>query len=140
MRVRGIDINGDWNYGRSLSNYKVDQRAIEQNIKTRIQSFLGDCFFATNDGIDWWNLLGSKNQVALNLTISSTILKTQGVTGIVKLSTSLDASRKLTLSYEVKTIFSDGGGLENITSTNKFLLDENGNILITEDGQPIISA
>lgn len=110
MRVRALDLNGDWTFGKGANDYKVDQNgkpdALAQNISTRLKSFLGDCFFNTGAGIDWFNLLGSKNEVALNLAISSVILNTQNVTGIDQLSATVDDNRRLTIQYKVQTVYS----------------------------------
>jgi hypothetical protein len=55
-------------------------------------------FFDLGAGIDWFNLLGAKDQVALNLSISAVILNTLNVTGILQLSASLSANRIFTVS------------------------------------------
>jgi len=73
----------------------------------RLSSFLGDCFFDLGAGIDWFNFLGGKDQLALNLAISSVILNTKDVTGILQLSAELDRdTRKFTVKYRVQTTFS----------------------------------
>lgn len=105
MIVRALDSNGDWTFGKSLNDYLSGNKAIKQNIKTRILSFLGDCFFEMTAGIDWFNLLGSKNVLGLNLSINSVILNTQGVTGILQLNTTL-INRVFNVSYKVQTIYS----------------------------------
>jgi hypothetical protein len=130
MKVRAIDADGDWTYGKGFNDYKTNNAAIAQNIATRLRCFLGDCFFALNEGVDWWTLIGSKNQIALNLAISAVILKTDLVTGILQLSTNLDANRKLTLSYEVATVFSQGQSLDTIIAENTYLMDNTGNITV----------
>jgi hypothetical protein len=105
MIVRSIDGNNDWLFGKGKNDYKKDRSAIAQNIKTRLQSFLGDCFFALSDGIDWFNLLGSKNVLELRLAISSVILNTQGVTEIVSVNViENNSSRTLSVQYEVNTV------------------------------------
>lgn len=106
MKVRALDSTGDFEFGKGFNNYKQDQDAIAQILQTRLQSFLGDCFFNSQAGIDWFNLLGSKNQLALNLAISSTILNTQNVTGIKQLFVELNADRVFTVSYKVQTVYS----------------------------------
>ena len=103
--VRAL-IAGDWTFGSGKNNYIVGNAAVAQNIKTRLQSFLGDCFFDTTAGLDWFNLVGSKSQIALQLAISSTILNTIDVTGILALSVSLNAQRILSVSYQVQTTYS----------------------------------
>jgi hypothetical protein len=135
MRIREIDADNDWQWGKGINNYKMNNYAIEQLIKTRLQSFLGDCFFATSDGIDWYNLLGSKNQVALNLAISATILKTAGVIGLVQLLVDVSSGRKITISYEVNTIYTGQGSAQTLISTAGYILTEAGDVLTTEDGE-----
>lgn len=105
MIVRAVTADNDWCYGKGKNDYKKDRSAVAQNIKTRLQSFLGDCPFATNAGIDWWNILGTKNIVGAKLAISSIILNTTDVTGILELSFNLDNNRAFTISYRVQTIY-----------------------------------
>jgi len=62
MIFRNIDENGDWDFGKGIQDFTSGNKAIGLNIKTRIQSWVGDCFFDMNAGIDWLNRLGSKNQ------------------------------------------------------------------------------
>lgn len=107
MLVRAIDTNGDWLFGKSSNDYLSNNAAINQNIKTRLLSFLGDCFFDITAGIDWFNLLSDgKNQNALSLNISSTILNTSGVIGLIQLSISLNINRSFFVSYQIQTIYS----------------------------------
>lgn len=104
MRVRAIDIDHDWLYGKGQNDYRVGTQAIVQNIDTRLYSFLGDCFFDTTAGIDWFNLLGAKDQTALNLAIAAVILNTAEVTSLVLLSINLDhVTRNLSVQYTVNT-------------------------------------
>lgn len=105
-RVRALDINHDWLFGKGQNDYLTGNKAIGQNINTRLNSFLGDCFFDLAAGVDWWNQLGAKDQTALNLSISAVILNTEGVTGILQLSASLDVVRNFTVRYQVQTIYS----------------------------------
>lgn len=140
MIVRAIDNVGDWLYGKGKNDYKTGREAVAQCIQTRLYSFLGDCFFATNEGIDWFNLLGSKQRLALELAVSSTILNTENVTAILELTSSLDERRNLTLNYRVRV---DIGNPEVITgevtvSPTDFLVTEDGNKITTEDDDPII--
>lgn len=106
MRVRSLDSSGDWNYGRGINDYKTGNLAVAQNIQTRVSSFLKDCFFALGDGIDWWNLLGAKNQLALEFSVRAQILNTKEVTGILQLEAELDADRDFAMRYNVQTAYS----------------------------------
>lgn len=109
MIVRALSEGGDWTFGKGIEDYKSGIDAVAQNIQTRLSSFLGDCFFAVNDGIDWFNLLGSKNQVGLNLAVSGTILSTASVTGVLQLSLTLNAARRITVQYNAQTTFGATG-------------------------------
>lgn len=107
MRVRALDSNGDWTYGKGQNDYLTKNRAVGQKIRTRLMSFLGDCFFDLGAGLDWFTFLGSKDQLALNLAVSSTILNTTDVTGIRQLSINLNrVTRQLTIQYQVQTTYS----------------------------------
>jgi len=106
MIVREIDSDGDWTFGSGRNNYKKDNAAVGQSLATRLRSFLGDCFFDLQAGIDWFTLLGSKNLAGVTLSQKMTILNTQSVTEIVELSSVIDENRRLTTSYQVSTAFS----------------------------------
>lgn len=107
MRVRALDANGDWTFGRGTNDYLVDLKAIEQNISTRLKSFLGDCFFDINAGIDWFGFLGGKDQLGLNLAVRAVILNTDGVTALTQFSVELNHTTRLfTMTYGVTTVFS----------------------------------
>lgn len=106
MIIRNLDQNGDWSFGQGLSNYIAANPAIGLNIKTRLLSWVGDCFFDTLAGVDWTNRLSLKNQKRiLDAELRRIILQSYGVTGIVSFSSSL-TDRSFTASYEVNTIFS----------------------------------
>jgi hypothetical protein len=105
MIVRSVDVNGDWNFGKGKNDYVRDNDAVAQMIKTRLLSFLGDCFFATTEGIDWFNLLGAKNQIALELAVSAVILNSPNITGIKKLSLVIDGNRQVTIKYNAQSTF-----------------------------------
>ncbi len=106
MRVRALNQNHDWQFGKGANDYLRDNAAIAQNINTRLNSFLGNCFFDLTAGIDWFNLLGSKDRTALNLSISTVILNTTEVTGMLQLSTGLNVARQFTVNYRVQTVYS----------------------------------
>jgi hypothetical protein len=104
--VRALTLTGDWTYGAGLNNYLSNQSALAQQIGCRLISFLGDCFFDLGAGIDWFNLLGGKNTVALELAIRTTILNTPNVTGLVNVSLNLvDVSRTFSVSYTITSSF-----------------------------------
>lgn len=106
MTFRNLDTNGDWVFGSGKSDYVAEVQEISINLKTRILSFLGDCFFAINEGLDWWNLLDYRYQDKLELSVQEVIKNTPGVTAINSIDILLGANRKLTINYDIQTVFS----------------------------------
>jgi hypothetical protein len=107
MSTRAIDVNGDWVFGTGANAYVTGKAEVAQNIQTRLLSFLGDCFFDTTAGIDWFNLLGGKNQVTLQLAVAAVILNTANVTGGLQLSVTYnEQTRNLGIVYQVQTTYS----------------------------------
>ncbi len=135
MIVRSLDQDHDWTFGKGKNNYKAGILAQEQNIDTRLNSFLGDCFFATADGVDWFNLLGAKDQLKVQLAVSAILLNTQNVKSILDISVTLDKDRRMVLSYEVQSNF----GTISVTNTQLggLLVTESGDVITTEDGEGI---
>jgi len=106
MIFRALDSNGDWTFGHGKNNFLSGNAAIGLNIKTRLLSWVGDCFFSMNSGVDWVNRLGSKNQrTLLEGDIKRIIIASYGVTGITSFATVLNV-RAFTANYSVNTIFS----------------------------------
>ena len=105
MKVRAIDTNNDWTYGKGKSNYKSRIEACAQNIKTRMQSFLGDCFYATADGLDWFKFMGGKSTPEFKLAVVAILIKTPDVKSVVEVTVNLNTSRRITLTYSVETIY-----------------------------------
>lgn len=105
MIFRALDENHDWRWGKGKADFLTTNEAIGMNIKTRLLSWVGDCFFDQNAGIDWWNRLGSKNQrILLELDLKRIILQSDGVIGIVEFQTNL-VGRRFSASYTVNTRF-----------------------------------
>ena len=107
MSVRAIDENRDWMFGQGRQSYKINEEELGQMINTRVLSFLGDCFFAENEGIDWFTLLerGKQNEELLKRSVSLTILQTDGVVAINSVEF-IKQGRNLRVFYDVQTIYS----------------------------------
>lgn len=105
--MRAIDNLNAWLFGTGKSSYVRGNDAVAQNIKTRLQSFLGDCFFDSKSGIDWFNLLGGKDENAISLSVSTIILNTLDVLSIKSINVTLDDDRNLTIEYSVESIYGD---------------------------------
>lgn len=107
MIFRNLDADHDWTFGKGKECYADKQAAIGLNIKTRILSWVGDCFFEQSAGIDWINRLGSKNQrELLELDLRRIILQSEDVTALLSFDTILNG-RKFTANYSVNTIYSE---------------------------------
>lgn len=112
MTFRSISTTGDWQFGQGRSSYATKEAAIELNIRTRLLSWLNDCFFSMNAGVDWHNLIGAKNpgaEIGIKLQTRVILADSYGVTRINSVDTSINRStRALTLHYNIDTIFTRG--------------------------------
>lgn len=108
MTVRALDANHDFQFGRGLQSYKSDLDALEQSIDTRLNQWKGNCFFATDDGVDWNNELDIGTKVALDLDLKRVILQTGGVLRISGYTSTLDTvTRAVSVSCNISTIYGD---------------------------------
>lgn len=105
MSFRNLN-NGDWVFGTGRNAYVQENQEIGLNIETRLLSFLGDCFFDTEAGLDWFNLLDYRYQGKLENMVQDTIIKTPGVTGINSVDVVVGANRQIRITYDIQTIYS----------------------------------
>lgn len=110
MRFRNLDSNGDWVFGKGRSSYLQNTDALMMNIKTRLMSFLNDCFFDTEAGIDWWNLIGGKDMKSLLASVQRVVLRSSQVKRIVNLDYTLN-NRRFSISLSVE--FANGQTLSD---------------------------
>lgn len=107
MIVRALDSDGDWTFGQGIKNYLVNLDAIGQLIKTRLRSYLANCFFDLNAGIDWDLRLSQKNQQELLKSDTYKIIKdTDGVLGILSHELTV-ANRRATIKTVVQTVYGE---------------------------------
>lgn len=107
MIIRKVDTDNDWRFGKGKSDYARDDQAIQQNVKTRLLSWVGDCFFAMKDGIDWKARLDVGQQDDLLAEIKNLILQSEGVVGINSVVVEFNETTRLVLiTYDIETIFS----------------------------------
>lgn len=106
MTFRNLDANHDWVFGTGQNDYVSENQEIALNIETRILSFLGDCFFAINEGIDWFNLLDYRYQNSLEMKVQEVVKNTPGVSAVNSIDIMLGANRKIIITYDIQTIFS----------------------------------
>jgi len=106
---RGVDaITGDWQAGQGFGSYATAENAINLDIRTALQCFLGDWFADLTFGIDWVTYLGNRGtENAILLAVRQMLSSRYGVVVVNALSASLNSlTRSLTLVYNVTTIFS----------------------------------
>lgn len=107
MRFRALDAQGDWTFGTGVQSYFENEDAIAADIKTALKIFLGECFFALDAGVDWWNLIGGRDEQGIILQCRQVIAAREGVTKINKVESVLDRqTRRLSVSFNVDTVFS----------------------------------
>ena len=110
MTFRQISEAGDWQFGQGRGSYFTRENAIAANVKTSLLFFLNDYFAAMTFGIDWWNLLGSKNPAAKNNILLETrrmLASCYGVARINSVEAVMDnANRRLTIYYNEDSVFS----------------------------------
>ena len=107
MKFRTLDSNWDWRFGKGLSDYSDNSIAIAYDIKTKILSWLGDCFFYATAGIDWKNILGSKYQKdTLDSEIKKIIVNEYGVIEMSFFESYIE-NRKYGCTAKLKTIYNE---------------------------------
>lgn len=137
MIIRGIDANGDWLFGKGGQDYVSGNLAVAQLIQSNILMFLNDCFFAMDQGIDWFNLLGNKNQTAISLAVNAAIINTTNVTSLVQSSINLArTARSLSIAYQVTTVYT--GTSAPMVGSLSYLVTESGDFLNDESGDRIL--
>lgn len=105
VKFRALDQNNDWTFGYGLANYQTDDAAIALDVKTALLEWVGDCFFALLDGIDWKTRLDFNQKTALDNDITNLIKTRYGVMGITSFSSQL-IGRQYSASYTIQTIYS----------------------------------
>lgn len=106
-KIRAVNNRWEWLWGRGKGNYAQQSKALALDLKMQIQSWVGDCFFASDDYIDWNYLLGSKNtEDQIRETITTLIDSNPEVAGVTEVVAEVDReNRKLTLTYSYVDIF-----------------------------------
>jgi len=108
MSVNRLDRNGDWTAGQGLANNLTESNEIAQNVATRIKSFQNDSFMDTAANIDWFNILGQKNneQVVLQ-EVRRVALETFGVRRVDSVSVENLTDRVVTIRLAYQDIYGE---------------------------------
>lgn len=106
MKFRNLTSDGDWRFGKGLQSYLNGQDAIALNIKTYLKLWVGNCFFALQEGVNWRQYLDKNQKAQLLAGLQIAIMSRFGVTALTQLSADLDpVTRHLVVHYTVQTIF-----------------------------------
>lgn len=108
MIFRQITSDGDWTFGKGVSGYAINEAAVELNVRTRLLSWKGNCFFDLNAFVDWLGRLDKGQQENLNRELRNVILQSFGVVSVNSLVGVLDrATRHYLVTYNISTIFGE---------------------------------
>jgi hypothetical protein len=106
MRVSRLDKNGDWTFGNGRASYATGSEAIRQNVITRIKSFKNDWFLDISSNIDWFNILGNRNnKKIIESEVRRVTLETEGVLTFDKMEIVENSKRNAIITIEFTTIF-----------------------------------
>ena len=111
MIFRIVDSDGDWTFGKGKQDYAKNLQALKLNLQTRILSWVGDCFFDLDAGIDWKNLLGYNTKKELASAIKDTAFRTEGVIKVNDISIEVDNTRTADVELSCNTVF--GSNIQN---------------------------
>lgn len=108
MRYRKLDLNGDYTFGQSISNFFVDTpAAVAQAIKTRLLLIQGEWFLDITEGTPYSaKILGAGRVGTFSSALRQVILDTQGVLDIVKYSAFYNpTTRNAIVNATINTIY-----------------------------------
>ena len=107
MKFRRLK-NNDWTFGRGVSNYANSNEAIMMNCKTRLLSFKNDWMLDQNQNIDWFTILGQKNneQTIIN-EVERVCLNSEGIVSVVSIDIVKSDNRSANIEIVVNTVFSE---------------------------------
>lgn len=103
MRVRRLDENHDWTFGKGRADYAGESEGIRQCVITRLLSLYRDWFLDPDSGVHWFDYLKKNPDLrSLEAELKAVVLNTAGVSELTAFGLQLNPdSRKLTvtLSY-----------------------------------------
>jgi len=113
MKIRSLDINGDWNYGKGFSSLSQNSNAIKLNIITKLQEWKRDCFNGLNQGIDWASRVGSNQETLLKSDIQSLVQSLFGIKDAFNYYANYNSeTRNLYISFSYIDIYNNNVDIE----------------------------
>jgi hypothetical protein len=105
MIFRALDSDQDWRFGSGKASYATTGTAIQFSIETLLRTFQGECFFAMDVGLPWFDLINMRNKDAVVLFIKSIIIEIYGVTKVNEIEYTIDINRVSTIKYDITTLY-----------------------------------
>lgn len=105
MKFRLLDATGDWMFGAGMQSYAKDLPALLLDLKTRILSWVGDCFFDLDAGIDWKNMLDYNTKDRLQSALKALAFRTAGVIRVNSVEITINAPRTALIEMSVDTVY-----------------------------------
>lgn len=107
MRVRTLDKNWDFQFGRSKQDYADESLGVAYDVKQKILCWYNDCFFDMTAGIDYKNLLGAKNsKKEIDNSVKKIIITNPDIAEMTYFESSI-TDRKYTATIRFKTIYGE---------------------------------
>lgn len=115
MRVRQLDNNHDWTFGRGKANYLTKSEAIKQCVETKLLAFKNDWVLNRNDGIDWFSYLVKNPDLnSLKSEIKTEVFNVDGVVEISLLNVELDnTTRKINIHLVYSDKYNETSEIDN---------------------------
>jgi len=108
VKFRRLNENHDWTFGRGVSNYADSNEAIMMNCKTRLLSFKNDWMIDQNQNIDWFTILGQKNNEETIINeVERVCLNSEGIVNVVSIDIVKSDNRNANIEIVVNTVFSE---------------------------------
>lgn len=107
MRVRTLDSNWDFRFGRSRQDYADASLGVAYDVKQKILCWYRDCFFDMKAGIDYKNLLGEKGGKAkMDSSIKKIVITNPDIVEMTYFESSV-TDRKYTANIRFKTVYGE---------------------------------
>lgn len=107
MKVRTLDSNWDWNFGRGLQDYAQESLSSAYDVKQKSLSWYNDCFFDMLSGIDYKNILGAKGgKEALDQSLKKIITVQPDIIELVFFESSI-TNRKYMATIRFRTVYNE---------------------------------
>lgn len=107
MRVRTLDKNWDWNFGRSRQDYAQSSLSSAYDVKQKALCWYEDCFFDMLSGIDYKNLLGEKGgKENIDMSLKKIVAIQPDIIELVFFESSV-VNRKYTATIRFKTVYNE---------------------------------